>query len=176
MQDIPSTSLDPNAIPGWTTIRVVGGKLVELKLRANDGDRRKDAITTSPTAFHAANYVPIRPHPEPQYPPASSPPENLEMTSRQPAPRTTTASGVRRNLFSHSLSRRPTTSSTSGTSATTLQVASEEANADIVARDEHGNYLLEQPTMTPMPRNELQEERGGFIYTLNLQWLLTDCG
>jgi hypothetical protein len=81
------------------------------------------------------------------------------MTSRQPAPRTTTASGVRRNLFSHSLSRRPTTSSTSGTSATTLQVASEEANADIVARDEHGNYLLEQPTMTPMPRNELQEER-----------------
>lgn len=81
------------------------------------------------------------------------------MTSRQPVPRTTTASGVRRNLFSHSLSRRPTTSSTSGTSATTLQVASEEANADIVARDEHGNYLLEQPTMTPMPRNELQEER-----------------
>jgi hypothetical protein len=45
-----------------------------------------------------------------------------------------------------------------------------------VARDEHGNYLLEQPTMTPMPRNELQEERGGFIYTLNLQWLLTNCG
>jgi hypothetical protein len=98
------------------------------------------------------------------------------MTSRQPAPRTTTASGVRRSLFSHSRIRRPTTSSTSGTSATTLQVASEEANADIVARDEHGNYLLEQPTMTPMPRNELQEERGGFIYTLNLQWLLTNCG
>ncbi|OCK84785.1 hypothetical protein K432DRAFT_378227 [Lepidopterella palustris CBS 459.81] len=81
------------------------------------------------------------------------------MTSRQPPPRTTTASGVRRNLFNHSLSRRPTTSSTSGTSATTLQVASEEANTDIVARDEHGNYQLEQPTMTPMPRNELQEER-----------------
>ena len=121
-------------------------------------------------------HIPIRLHPEPQYPPASSPPENLEMTSRRPAPRTTTASGVRRNLFSHSLSRRPTTSSTSGTSATTLQVVSEEANADIVARDEHGNYLLEQPTMTPMPRNELQEERGGFIYMLNLQWLLTNCG
>ncbi|OCL09112.1 hypothetical protein AOQ84DRAFT_28502 [Glonium stellatum] len=81
------------------------------------------------------------------------------MASRQPAPRTTTASGVRRNLFSHTLSRRPTTSSTSGTSATTLQVASEDANPDVVARDEHGNYQIEQPTMTPMPRNELQEER-----------------
>lgn len=148
-----------------------GGKVGGAQAQSNDGDRRKDA-----TAFHATNYIPIRTHLEPQYPPASSPPENLEMTSRQPAPRTTTASGVRRNLFSHSLSRRPTTSSTSGTSATTLQVASEEVNADIVARDEHGNYLLEQPTMTPMPRNELQEERGGFTYTLNLQWLLTNCG
>ncbi|KAF2811151.1 uncharacterized protein BDZ99DRAFT_462424 [Mytilinidion resinicola] len=76
------------------------------------------------------------------------------MTTRHP-PRTTTASGVRRNLFHH---RRPTTSSTS-TSATTLQVASEDANQEMVARDEHGNYRLEQPAMTPLPRNDLQEER-----------------
>ena len=56
MQDIPSTSLDPNSIPGWTTIRVAGEKLVELKLRANDGDRRKDADHDK-SAFHAANYI-----------------------------------------------------------------------------------------------------------------------
>ncbi|KAJ9643069.1 hypothetical protein H2199_004591 [Coniosporium tulheliwenetii] len=84
-----------------------------------------------------------------------------QMASREPPRRTTTASGVRRNLFQHAASRRPATtaSSTSGTSVTTLQVAPEEANADIAVRDEHGNYQLEQPAMTPMGRDEGRDER-----------------
>lgn len=82
-------------------------------------------------------------------------------SSRQAAPRTTTASGARRNLFSHALSRRPTASSTSGTSATTLQAAATpEENSDIIARDEHGNYQIDETPQMPMPKSEEQEERG----------------
>lgn len=80
----------------------------------------------------------------------------------QPPHRTTTASGMRRNLFSSNLSRRPTgPSSTSATSATTLQLADEHAeDRDIVARDEEGNYRLEMPNVGPLPRDDAREERG----------------
>lgn len=79
----------------------------------------------------------------------------------QPPHRTTTASGMRRNLFSSNLSRRPTgPSSTSATSATTLQLADEHAeDRDIVARDEEGNYRLEMPNVGPLPRDDAREER-----------------
>ncbi|KAJ9665009.1 hypothetical protein H2201_004873 [Coniosporium apollinis] len=65
--------------------------------------------------------------------------------------------GVSRAPAPDNNSIRP--SSTSGTSVTTLQVAPEEANADIAVRDEHGNYQLEQPAMTPMGRDEGRDER-----------------
>ncbi|KAF2143025.1 uncharacterized protein K452DRAFT_326207 [Aplosporella prunicola CBS 121167] len=86
------------------------------------------------------------------------------MSSRNPSHpphRTTTASGVRRNLFNSNLSRRPTAaSSASGTSATTIQVAEEPAaDRDIVARDEEGNYKLETPELSMHIRDEEQEER-----------------
>lgn len=85
------------------------------------------------------------------------------MSSRtQPPHRTTTASGMRRNLFNSNLSRRPTgPSSTSATSATTLQLADEATeDRDIVARDEEGNYRLEMPNVGPLPRDDAREERG----------------
>lgn len=127
------------------------------------GDRHQDPSvkTVPPMMPSPPRQLPIRLHHilAQQHPTAAAYPQ---MASREPPRRTTTASGVRRNLFQHTASRRPATtaSSTSGTSVTTLQVAPEEANADIAVRDEHGNYQLEQPAMTPMGRDEGRDERG----------------
>ncbi|KAI9859353.1 MAG: hypothetical protein M1813_006690 [Trichoglossum hirsutum] len=72
-------------------------------------------------------------------------------TSRSGAP------GVRRNLFHHHLSRRPTTSSTS-TSASTLPASPEDTSADIVIRDKNGNYQVEIPLMPEERQQETMEK------------------
>jgi hypothetical protein len=65
--------------------------------------------------------------------------------------------GVRRNLFHHQLSRRPTTSSTS-TSAETLRLDSAENedmdNSDIVIRDKNGEFEIGDPPMQSLDENE----------------------
>ncbi|KAI9746319.1 MAG: hypothetical protein M1818_000030 [Claussenomyces sp. TS43310] len=75
---------------------------------------------------------------------------------RQPATSSTRVPGVRRTLFHHHLSRRPTTSSTS-TSAETLRLdnESESTTSDIVIRDKNGNYEVGDP---PMPPSDDQDE------------------
>jgi hypothetical protein len=70
------------------------------------------------------------------------------MSQRSAASRLNSSSGIRRNLFHHHLSRRPTTSSTS-TSASTLQAPSEQDTSDIVARDKNGDYEIGDPLVTP---------------------------
>ncbi|KAK8246487.1 hypothetical protein HDK90DRAFT_472003 [Phyllosticta capitalensis] len=92
-------------------------------------------------------------------------------THVHPTHRTTTASGMRRNLFNSTLSRRPTApSTTSATSATTLHLADIddeegegeqghglERDRDMVARDEDGNYKLDMPVLGPLPPDEETE-------------------
>ncbi|KAI9759279.1 MAG: hypothetical protein M1835_000404 [Candelina submexicana] len=82
------------------------------------------------------------------------------MASRPTASRTTTASGVRRNLFHPHLSRRPTSSTASNsTSATTiLQTSPEDNSDDIVIRDKNGNYQVEVPLM-PIEQNDDPHEK-----------------
>ncbi|KAK7520945.1 uncharacterized protein IWZ02DRAFT_273542 [Phyllosticta citriasiana] len=97
-------------------------------------------------------------------------------THVHPTHRTTTASGMRRNLFNSTLSRRPTApSTTSATSATTLHLADVddeegeegegrqgvmlERDRDMVARDEDGNYRLDMPLLGPLPSDEESEEK-----------------
>lgn len=87
---------------------------------------------------------------------AASSDTDCGMTTKQQNERST-ATTVRRNLFSHPAMRRPV-HNTSSTSP--LQVASEEADAEMVARDKDGNYVLDQPTITPMPRDNHEGERG----------------
>jgi hypothetical protein len=69
------------------------------------------------------------------------------------------ATNVRRNLFHHQLSRRPTTSSTS-TSAETLRldIEHESDNSDIVIRDKNGEFEIGDP---PMQSFDEQEEGNG---------------
>ncbi|KAF4628493.1 hypothetical protein G7Y89_g9655 [Cudoniella acicularis] len=66
--------------------------------------------------------------------------------------------GVRRNLFHHQLSRRPTTSSTS-TSAETLRldIDHESDTSEIVIRDKNGEFEIGDP---PMQSFDDQEEGG----------------
>ncbi|TVY64265.1 hypothetical protein LSUE1_G004378 [Lachnellula suecica] len=68
------------------------------------------------------------------------------------------ATNVRRNLFHHQLSRRPTTSSTS-TSAETLRldIEPEPDNSDIVIRDKNGEFEIGDP---PMQSFDEKEEGG----------------
>ncbi|MCJ1385937.1 hypothetical protein MMC17_009062 [Xylographa soralifera] len=71
------------------------------------------------------------------------------MTSQQPTSRlaASSASHVRRNLFHHSLSRRPTSASTS-TSATTLHDSPQESsNSEIVVRNQDGDYQVSVPSL-----------------------------
>ncbi|KAK8170057.1 hypothetical protein IWX90DRAFT_197376 [Phyllosticta citrichinensis] len=95
-------------------------------------------------------------------------------THVHPTHRTTTASGMRRNLFNSTLSRRPTApSTTSATSATTLHLADIddeegegrqghllERDRDMVARDKDGNYKLDTPMLGPLLPDEESEEKG----------------
>ncbi|KAH6684118.1 hypothetical protein B0J14DRAFT_663908 [Halenospora varia] len=66
--------------------------------------------------------------------------------------------GIRRNLFQATLSRRPTTSSTS-TSAETLRldIDHESDTSDIVIRDKNGEFEIGDP---PMQSFDEQEEGG----------------
>lgn len=72
----------------------------------------------------------------------------------------TAASGtanVRRNLFHHQLSRRPTSASTS-TSGTTLQESLHDDSSDIVAKDRNGNYQVQVPMLPPLDNDQAQED------------------
>ncbi|EPE34131.1 UPF0220 protein [Glarea lozoyensis ATCC 20868] len=86
------------------------------------------------------------------------------MPERRQATATTAThprTGVRRNLFHHQLSRRPTTSSTS-TSAETLHLDANENddmdNSDIVIRNQNGEFEIGDP---PMQSFDESEEGGG---------------
>jgi hypothetical protein len=86
------------------------------------------------------------------------------MPERRQATATTAThprTGVRRNLFHHQLSRRPTTSSTS-TSAETLHLDTNENddmdNSDIVIRNQNGEFEIGDP---PMQSFDESEEGGG---------------
>ncbi|KAK0099847.1 hypothetical protein ONS95_013325 [Cadophora gregata] len=83
--------------------------------------------------------------------------------SRNPAANSTTS--VRRNLFQHHLTRRPTTSSTStsisqSNSAETLRldVDPESDSSDIVIRDKNGEFEIED---LPVEQFDEQEDGGG---------------
>lgn len=84
------------------------------------------------------------------------------MASKSTASRSaaTGTSSVRRNLFHHSLSRRPTSASTS-TSATTLQEGSQDESSDIVVKDRNGNYEVQIPLLPPLDEDQAQEEDSG---------------
>ncbi|CAG8962316.1 hypothetical protein HYALB_00003010 [Hymenoscyphus albidus] len=81
------------------------------------------------------------------------------MPERRTAPSTRTGTGVRRNLFHHQLSRRPTTSSTS-TSAETLRLSNEldrtsSDSSDIVIRDSNGEFEIGDPPMQSFDEQEV---------------------
>jgi hypothetical protein len=70
----------------------------------------------------------------------------------------TRMAGVRRNLFHHHLSRRPTTSSTSTSAETVrLDLEVESESSDIVIRDKNGDYEVGDPLV---PILDEQEEPG----------------
>ena len=75
-------------------------------------------------------------------------------------PAASSTSSVRRNLFHHTLSRRPTSASTS-TSATTLQENPQDESLDIVMKDRNGNYQVEVPHLPPLDEDQAQEEDSG---------------
>ncbi|KAM0793829.1 hypothetical protein BDR22DRAFT_895839 [Usnea florida] len=75
-------------------------------------------------------------------------------------PAASSTSSVRRNLFHHTLSRRPTSASTS-TSATTLQENPQDESLDIVVKDRNGNYQVEVPHLPPLDEDQAQEEDSG---------------
>lgn len=84
------------------------------------------------------------------------------MASKSTASRSaaTGTSSVRRNLFHHTLSRRPTSASTS-TSATTLQEGSQDESSDIVVKDRNGNFEVQIPILPPLDEDQAQEEDSG---------------
>lgn len=82
------------------------------------------------------------------------------MTTKPAASRTaaSTTGNVRRNLFHHQLSRRPTSASTS-TSGTTLQESMHDDSSDIVVRDRNGKYDVQIPTLhAVVDEDQAQEE------------------
>jgi hypothetical protein len=70
---------------------------------------------------------------------------------------TSRTAGVRRNLFHHHLSRRPTTSSTTSAETVRLDMEVESESSDIVIRDKNGDYETGDP---PIPALDDQEEPG----------------
>lgn len=81
--------------------------------------------------------------------------ERRHATSSSTSHRST---GVRRNLFHHQLSRRPTTSSTSTSTETVrLDIEHESDTSDIVIRDKNGEFEIGDP---PMQSLDEQEEGG----------------
>ena len=88
--------------------------------------------------------------------------QTSQMASKSTISRPTAigASNVRRNLFHHTLSRRPTSASTS-TSATTLQEGPQDESLDIVVKDRNGNYQVQVPLLPPLDEDQAQEEDSG---------------
>ena len=72
----------------------------------------------------------------------------------------TSTAGVRRNLFHHHLSRRPTNASTS-TSTTTLQEAIHDETNDIVEKDSNGLFKIKVPVLPPLDDDQADEEDMG---------------
>lgn len=83
------------------------------------------------------------------------------MTSKPTASRSAAGSttNVRRNLFHHQLSRRPTSASTS-TSGTTLQESLHDDSSDIVVKDRNGNNQVQIPMLPPLDEDQAQEDDG----------------
>lgn len=81
------------------------------------------------------------------------------MTSKQAVsrPGSTNTASVRRNLFHHQLSRRPTSSSTS-TTATTLPESLHDDSSHIVVKDRNGKYDVQVPLLPPLDEKQAQEE------------------
>ena len=79
-------------------------------------------------------------------------------TSSSTRPTANTAgSHVRRNLFHHHLSRRPTSASTS-TSATTMQEVLPDNSSEIVIRDQNGDPSVQIPLLPPLEDDQIQDE------------------
>lgn len=71
------------------------------------------------------------------------------------------ASSVRRNLFHHHLSRRPTGPSSSAVAKDPAE-GEKDASNDIVAKDGNGNYQVLVPKLPPLEDDdEAQEEEMG---------------
>ena len=69
------------------------------------------------------------------------------------------ATGVRRNLFHHHLSRRPTgNTSTSSSSATQQRDSSKEEGSEIVARDSNGGFAIRVNLLPPLDEDHLPDE------------------
>ena len=75
--------------------------------------------------------------------------------TRHTSTSTSRTAGVRRNLFHHHLSRRPTTSSTTSAETVRLDMEMESESSDIVIRDKNGDYEVGDP---PIPVLDDQEE------------------
>lgn len=76
------------------------------------------------------------------------------VSSRAPS---NASSLVRRNLFHHHLSRRPSSTLTS-TSATTLPDLPLDSSSEIVMRDPHGNYAVQIPLLPPLEEDQVPED------------------
>ena len=81
------------------------------------------------------------------------------MASKPAASRTAagSAADVRRNLFHHQLSRRPTSASTSN-SGITWQDPLPDDKSDIVVKDRNGNYDIHVPILQPLVDDEQAPE------------------
>ena len=85
------------------------------------------------------------------------------MASRPPPSRAPTApsSHVRRNLFNHHLSRRPTSASTSTSATTVHESPSESSSSEILVRNEEGKYLDTIPmALLPDEEQVADDEKG----------------
>ena len=89
-----------------------------------------------------------------------SPTTAIPNMASKPAPSLSAHSSktnVRRNLFHHQLSRRPTSASTS-MSGSTLQEPLPDNSSDIVVKDRNGNYQVDIPLLPPLDEEQMQEE------------------
>ena len=78
-------------------------------------------------------------------------------SSRNPP---TNLSDVRRTLFNHTLTRRPTTSSKTIVPSSSQREESKihDDSDDIVVRDRNGNFQVVVPTLPPLEDEQAQEE------------------
>ncbi|MCJ1232738.1 hypothetical protein MMC14_000692 [Varicellaria rhodocarpa] len=70
-------------------------------------------------------------------------------------------SSVRRNLFHGSLSRRPTSATSTSTSATTYIESPHDTSSEIVVRDRNGNYQISLPTLPLVEDDPPSESQKG---------------